>query len=554
MEEKGARNDKYVYVLVNDFPKLLRAGESLERIAIITFSENQAISGIPVMVYQDFKSAADASRRLYKKTGMDLQRHGQHHKYYHTGIAKIKIDERSMGKELTQEEFIDGLESITHTNGIIITRAELDALTHEQQEEEQIAYESDVEEERFITQSILKDISGIPPKLRYLLFVDFELFHHCKENWIDYEFRERRCVKNLFDTTTTILELYSDPKIRTSLTLEIIDSLHLQLSKGLVQMEVEGNALKEYRTIYNGFPIFKDTSTVEGITELLFRIRKDNNAKGFMLGSPSKTEFSNREEFIAVIEDARNNALACAGETSSETSVNIKNFSDEQIVELAQKIYQKIKNGEPVYILTPEPKLAYEYALNAVKTYNEEIKHAITVQDKIKAIDKLTHELEILHLYYDVNLRTNYLLTNLLLISNGIKWTILYNPNRIDLYSEQQRIKEIKKGIFRFEYLMKNQEEMLKEYDELNHGLAKEFRYGNLGFYHPFQREDKLKLVKRASLKSSDPEGDIEREMKKFDQGLKEEQDQINHVVDNWSKTYEEAEESLNNFLRKKSL
>lgn len=101
---------------------------------------------------------------------------------------------------------------------------------------------------------------------------------------------------------------------------------------------------------------------------------------------------------------------------------------------------------------------------------------------------------------------------------------------------------------------MKNQEEMLKEYDELNHGLAKEFRYGNLGFYHPFQREDKLKLVKRASLKSSDPEGDIEREMKKFDQGLKEEQDQINHVVDNWSKTYEEAEESLNNFLRKKSL
>lgn len=554
MEAKSTIKDKYVYVLINDFPRMLRTGETIESIANFAYSEDAEILGNRVTVYPDFKSAADASRKLYKKSGMELMRHGPHHKYYHSGIAKIKIDERSLGDDLTLEEFINGLESITHTNGIIITRAELDAATHEKQEEEQISYESDAEEERFKTQSIVKDISEIPPKLRYLLFVDYELFHHAKENWIDYEFREHRCVKNLFDTTTTILDLYTDPKLRTNLTLELINNLHLQLSKGLVQMESEGHALKEYRTIYNGFPIFKDTATVEGIIELLVRIKKDNNAEGFMLGSPTKLTFENREEFLNVIYDARKNALACAGETSSKTSVNINEFNDEQLEDLARNIYQKITNGEPVYILTPEPELAYEYAASAVNTYNEEIKKAMTVQEQIKAIDKLTHELEILHLYYDVNLRTNYLLTNLLLISNGIKWTILYNPNRIDLYSEEQRIREIKKGIFRFEYLMKNQEELLKEYHQLNQGLAKEFRYGNFGFYQPFQRAEKLRLAKKAALRSSDPEGDIEKEMKQYDEELKKEQSQVDSIVHEWSKTYEEAEESLNNFLSQKSL
>ncbi|WP_454783338.1 hypothetical protein [Legionella sp. WA2022007384] len=551
MEEKRTLKDKYVYVLVNDFPGLLRAGETLESIANITFSEDKLFADTQVSVYQDFKKAADASRKLYKKTGMELQRHGQHHKFYHTGIAKIKIDEQKMGEKLSREEFIDGLESITHTSGIIITRTELDAIKHEQQEENNILYRFDVKEERFKTQSIIKDISAIPHKLRYLLFVDYELFHHCKENWIDYEFREQKCVKNLFDTTTTILELYRrDPKIRTSITLELIDKLHLQLSTGLAQMEGEGEALKKYRTIYNGFPIFKETSTLEGVTELLFRIREDNNAEGFMLGSPSTLEFSNREEMIAVIGEARQNALACAGDTSSDTCVNIKNFQDEQIKELANNIYEKIKKGVPIYILTPEPKLAYEYSLNAVKTYNKEIREADTVHDKIRAIDKLTHELEILHLYYDVNLRTNYLLMNLLLITNGIKWTILYNPNRIDLYSEEQRINEIKKGIFRFEHLIEHQQEMLKEYNQLNNGLAKEFRYGNLGFYQPFQRDERLKVAQKAALRSSDPVGDVEKEMQKFDEDSKAEQNQINSVIDEWSKKYEEAEGSLNNFLK----
>ncbi|QMT59164.1 hypothetical protein HBNCFIEN_00525 [Legionella sp. PC997] len=552
MEEKSILKHKYVYVLVNDFPRLLRAGETLESIAHITFTEHQSISETPVKTYPDFKKAAYASKKLYKKTGIELQRHGYPHKLYHTGIAKIKIDGTTMGEELNQEQFIKGLESITHTSGIIITRAELDPAKHEQEEEENISYKDDVEEDQFKTHSIIKDISAIPPKLRYLLFVDFELFHHGKENWIDYEFRERNCVKNLFETTTTILELYRfDPKIKTHISLEIINRLHLQLSQGLAQMEGDGEGLNEYRTIYNGFPIFKDTATIEGIKELLFRIRNDDNAEGFMLGSPSKLEFSSKEELIDVIRDARKNALACAGETSSATSTNIQNFKDDEIEALAQNIYQKIKKGVPVYILTPEPKLAYEYALDAVKIYNKEIKEAITVDDKIKAIDKLTHELEILHLYYDVNLRTNYLLINLLLISNGIKWTILYNPNRIDLYSKEQRIKEIKKGILRFEYLIEHQEEMLRDYEQLNNGLAKEFRYGNLGFYQPFEREDKLKAVKKASLESSDPQGDIEREMQKFDENSKAEQTQISSVLEVWSKKYEEVEGPLSNFLKK---
>lgn len=95
---------------------------------------------------------------------------------------------------------------------------------------------------------------------------------------------------------------------------------------------------------------------------------------------------------------------------------------------------------------------------------------------------------------------------------------------------------------------MKNQEELLKEYHQLNQGLAKEFRYGNFGFYQPFQRAEKLRLAKKAALRSSDPEGDIEKEMKQYDEELKKEQSQVDSIVHEWSKTYEEAEESLNNF------
>ena len=64
MEEKRTLKDKYVYILVNDFPRLLRAGETVESIANITFSEDKLFADIQISVYQDFKKAADAIEKV----------------------------------------------------------------------------------------------------------------------------------------------------------------------------------------------------------------------------------------------------------------------------------------------------------------------------------------------------------------------------------------------------------------------------------------------------------------------------------------------------------
>ncbi len=146
---------------------------------------------------------------------------------------------------------------------------------------------------------------------------------------------------------------------------------------------------------------------------------------------------------------------------------------DQHLEQLTEELFGLISNDDiSIHLLTPEPNIALKWAQMAIDKYNHDILTASTMDDVIKTIDGLTHELEILHIFDDVNCRTNYFLQNTLLLLNGLKWSILYNPNRLDANANFQRIEEIKIGIFRTDYIMANQ----GIYTEKNNRIDKAFQ------------------------------------------------------------------------------
>lgn len=156
-------------------------------------------------------------------------------------------------------------------------------------------------------------------------------------------------------------------------------------------------------------------------------------------------------------------------QTSREKTLNEISVSSD-MENLSRKIYSQIENDEEICVFPPTIDFAEKRANEAIEKYNNSIQTAISVDEKIKIIDELIHELEILHLFDDVNCRTTYCLMNQLLVANGIKWSVLYDPNRLDALSSQERIDEIKKGIYRLEFIMRNSDEHIRKLNDYLQG------------------------------------------------------------------------------------
>lgn len=382
-------------------------------------------------------------------------------------------------------------------------------------------------------------LQRIPIQLRYLLFLDYELFHSCKETWVDYQQREYLSVNNLFETAAAILTQANQQKEEV-LNLEYIQKLHALLSWQIVSRP------GQFRPDdYSVLPINATSASLPGIKELLLRIKKDNQPGGFLIGEfkkfkiassvlravrialekkSDKEVLANKFEIVDAVlqelskEDARitRNAvmkvvtqvmqdLQLDQVLSSDDPVinilrienriensqlqsefqfcidfarsyplagigsqvnDISNYSDEQIDNLAKEIYEKMRSQIKIHIFPPSLPLTIKMANDAFEKYHLDIKTAKTSEEKIAVIVSLAHEIEIIHLFLDVNCRTAYLLMELLLVLNGLKWTMLYNPNRLDGYSRDELVKEVIDGIARTEYVM-NESSLLLYHDQL---------------------------------------------------------------------------------------
>ncbi|MCC5016335.1 hypothetical protein [Legionella sp. 31fI33] len=161
---------------------------------------------------------------------------------------------------------------------------------------------------------------------------------------------------------------------------------------------------------------------------------------------------------------ARSHALASAGSVTPP-AVNIQDLTEQELEDLAKKIYKEIQGGANIHLFTPEPTLALKWAQEALQKYNRTIPNTQNAGEAIQIVDDLVHELEILHLFYDVNCRTNYLLMNFLFLRRSIKWATEFNPNRLDAHSSKERVLQHKQAILRTDYLIANQEQ-LAQYNE----------------------------------------------------------------------------------------
>lgn len=402
-------------------------------------------------------------------------------------------------------------------------------------------------------------LKQIPNELLFLLFTDHRFFLNF-ENWRHYNAREpsgKGCIYDLFHTMTFLCERLS--QMLNDFTLEEIKTVQKLLSESVFAGSTEDRR-GIFRTDYNAFPLHSDAVTIAGIKELLQRIKNDNEATGFRIGSVKRSnivatfcrnmcwiireekpwkEFSDETEeltpeMIKKIKElesraigetckgketaekdikniinvflkdftpdkrvslsqfwgnlsyyysdlaaqffknstkmelqydllhARAHAVAAAGDIE-ESAINIKEFSDAELETLAQNIYARILLSNDIYLCTPEPKLAEKWANVALAKYRSTISLAKSPMGVIEVIDELVHEWEILHLFHDVNCRTNYIWMNFLFLAHSIKWSTGFNPNRLDAYSSKERVQQHIQGILRTDYIIEHQDQLLED-------------------------------------------------------------------------------------------
>lgn len=108
--------------------------------------------------------------------------------------------------------------------------------------------------------------------------------------------------------------------------------------------------------------------------------------------------------------------------------------------------------------------------------------------------------MKLLHLFHDVNCRTNYFLLNQELALNGIKPAMLYNPNRMDCYSKEEFIEEVKQGIFRHDFVISNQKVLTEKHRDLERGIRKTLKSDH---FHEMSKPLQEKLTAFALLQES---------------------------------------------------
>jgi len=400
-------------------------------------------------------------------------------------------------------------------------------------------------------------LSKIPQDLWCFLLIDVEFLIQKFETYRNYDSREPGCVKDLFDTLSLVIGSLSDS---SPLTINHVINLQKSLSQALFKNEKESRS-GALRNCFSGFPMSANNLTVQGIVEILGRIKKDNNDNGFVIaplqnlnimsgyfkilattyenlyffgqgvkgreppnndhekdfcehfkiisqqaidaiGNQLQTEKGLEkkqvveviQEVLATFETEKNlkaaeiefnkssrvlfwniartrfyshakadlvkseHNLAMDYSRNHPLAFNAKTLASCDSTELdakAKDIYDLIKNdSKDFFFFAPEISLAIELARQAITRYNQEVSSINSLDDFLYAVIKLVHELEILHIFHDVNCRTTYGILNLELLKHGFMPTVLYNPNRLDLYSIDELVQEVKLGMMRFQYLI----------------------------------------------------------------------------------------------------
>ncbi|KTD06147.1 ankyrin repeat-containing protein [Legionella gratiana] len=278
-------------------------------------------------------------------------------------------------------------------------------------------------------------LKSYPSEEVWRLFVDGRFW--VKENgWQGYESREPGSLSAALESLcSTALEIEESDK-DFELSVDLIKSIHKKCGRKVEEL-ADKNPGEPRTTEPVSFGIPANRASIKGIEEFLqlFFLRKSKASFGPGQGGMFAPKFD-KDYF--------------------------EDLQQEQIPELAKSIYADMCNhGHSVtshfYLAVREN---VEFFLEAItQSYNNEIKQAKTVDEKLQVIAKHIRQYEVLHPFRDANGRTfvNNLL-NILLMQQGLPPATFYEPNVFDLYSTNELAVIIKEAIFNTMQIIKNNE------------------------------------------------------------------------------------------------
>lgn len=214
--------------------------------------------------------------------------------------------------------------------------------------------------------------------------------------------------------------------VDTKLTADEVLNIHdYCVGRGKGQQEVEGVVVdSDFRTDQADFGLVSTNDdpnlgnvTFEGAKEFIARQLSDNPPPVQMV-------------------------YALQGKGPEEFTPDPSKSLDENAKDFIQKMDSSVGSGSRLIANGN----ARDYTEAYIKQYHKEIKAAKTDDEKLAAIAKCVSNIERLHPFHDGNCRTMVILTNKLLLQNGLSPTILNNPNQIDMFSNRELVGEIKKG------------------------------------------------------------------------------------------------------------
>jgi ankyrin repeat protein len=268
-------------------------------------------------------------------------------------------------------------------------------------------------------------LKDYPQEQLWRLVVDGRFW--AKQNgYKGYESREKGSVNASLDTLI-YFALQANQTKDFEVSVELIKNIHKRCGKDVEELEDKSpGELRETEPVSFGIPASRASS--DGINELL------------------DIEFLQKRAIFGP---------GVAGVFAPNITTNhleTPSSKDIELEDIGEKIYAQMKkdgfNDSSHFYIAPREDV--ETILGKITdSYNEKIKLAETLDDKVEVIVSHIKYYEILHPFKDANGRTFVnTLMNTLLMQQGLPPATLYEPNVFDLYSSKELVTVVKEAMF----------------------------------------------------------------------------------------------------------
>lgn len=247
------------------------------------------------------------------------------------------------------------------------------------------------------------------------------------------------------------------PITTAKIWLKLLDTIHKCATHHLPELEkvgsdLDGNALVKKKQgrcdSENWYGLRNDgcLSDEEGIKDIIKKIWIEKEACELVVNVDQDNHYIiTKEVFFSLGKGSKIKEILITNEGSSENTI-------EAIYKKILPIYSQSKTDTECMrmVLTAKPEDRESKALKIFQNYLEQIKKAQAKEEKLKRIAITMRDIMQVHLYFDGNARSVYILANIMCHHNGLKVFYPRNMCMFDGNSVPTMVREITKGQERF--------------------------------------------------------------------------------------------------------